>query len=112
MLIYRVHVSLIDIEPPIQRSIELSSQTTLKQFHRILQIAMGWDNYHLHVIEANGQRYGVPDPDFDEPGKVIEEGRVRLSEVLQAPGSRACANTVFPWCFAHWMLEFFSSLVS
>ncbi len=49
MLIYRVHVAVIDIEPPIWRRIELSSRTTLKQFHRILQIAMGWENYHLQL---------------------------------------------------------------
>jgi len=36
MEIYRVHVSLREIEPAIWRRIELSSQTTLKQLHRIL----------------------------------------------------------------------------
>jgi len=87
MVIYRVHVSLIGIEPPIWRSIELSSQTTLKQFHRILQIVMGWENYHLHEFILNGQRYGIPDPNYDEPGEVIAEGRVRLAEVLPAPGA-------------------------
>lgn len=87
MLIYRVHVSLIDIEPPIWRSIELSSQTTLKQFHRILQIAMGWENCHLHEFIVDDQRYGVPDPDYDNPSEVIAEGRVRLAEVLPAPGA-------------------------
>jgi hypothetical protein len=54
MDIYRVHVSLRRIEPSIWRRIELSSQTTLKQLHRILQIAMGWENYHLHeyIVDA------------------------------------------------------------
>ena len=84
MLIYRVHVSLVDIEPPIWRSIELSSQTTLKQFHRILQIAMGWENYHLHEFIVDGQRYGIPDPNY-EPGDVIAEGLVRIAEVLPVP---------------------------
>ena len=44
----RVHVSLREIDPPIWRLLELSSRTTLKQFHRILQIAMGWEDSHLH----------------------------------------------------------------
>lgn len=47
-MIYRIHVSLRESQPVIWRRIELSSKTTLKQFHRILQIAMGWEAYLLH----------------------------------------------------------------
>ena len=84
----RIHVSLLDIEPPIWRCIELSSQTTLRQFHRILQIAMGWENYHMHEFLVSKQRYGVPDPTYDEPGEVIVEGKVQLADVLPGPGSQ------------------------
>jgi hypothetical protein len=88
MDIFRVQVSLIGIEPPIWRGVELSSQTTLKQFHRILQIAMGWTNSHLHEFIVGGQRYGAPDMNYDEPGEVIAEGKVHLSEVLPVPEAR------------------------
>jgi Plasmid pRiA4b ORF-3-like protein len=57
MEIYRVHVSLREIEPLIWRRIELSSTTTLKQFHRILHIAMGWEDYYLHEYVVDGKRY-------------------------------------------------------
>ena len=82
MVIFQVHVPLREIEPPIWRLIELSSQTTLKQFHRILQIAMGWENCHLHEFIVGDLRYGTPDPTYGEPGEVIAEGRVCLSDVL------------------------------
>jgi len=36
---------------------ELSSQRTLKQFHRILQIAMGWKDCHLHEFMLGGPSY-------------------------------------------------------
>jgi hypothetical protein len=88
MVVFRIRVALLDIEPPIWRSIELSSRTTLKQLHRILQIAMGWEDYHLHVFEGDGKRYGVPEPEDDELDIVIPEGRVRLGEVLPTPGAR------------------------
>lgn len=88
MAIYRIHVALLDIKPPIWRRIELSSQTTLRQFHRILQIAMGWSNSHLHEFVANGQRYGIPDQTYDNPGDVIREGQTLLSDVLPACGSQ------------------------
>jgi len=88
MTIFRVHVLLKEIDPPIWRRIELSSQTTLKQFHRILQIAIGWENSHLHEFTIDGRRYGVPDPQYDEPGNVTPEGRARLSDVLPIPESQ------------------------
>ncbi len=87
MDIYRVHVSLRRIEPFIWRRIELSSQTTLKQLHRILQIAMGWENYHLHEYIVDGRRYGTPDPAYDSPGEIIRETVVRLATVLPQPGA-------------------------
>lgn len=82
MIIYRIRVSLLDIRPVIWRRFELSSQTTLKQFHRILQIVMGWGNYHLHEFRVGTKRYGVPDPDYDDPGDVIVESKILLSEIL------------------------------
>jgi hypothetical protein len=85
MDIYRVRVTLRGIEPVVWRQIELSGQTTLRQFHRILQIAMGWENCHLHEFVVNGQRYGVPDS--DAPREVLREGRFRLAALLPQPGS-------------------------
>ena len=80
--IYRVHISLREIDPPIWRRLELSSRTTLKQFHRMLQIAMGWENSHLHEYIVDGQRYGTPDYLYDEPGEVVAETGIRLERVL------------------------------
>jgi hypothetical protein len=87
MDIYRVHVSLREIQPLIWRRIELASRTTLKQFHRILQIAMGWEDYHLHEYIVDGIRYCTPDPDYDKPEDVVRESGVRLQAVLSHPGA-------------------------
>jgi Plasmid pRiA4b ORF-3-like protein len=57
MNIYRVRVTLRQTQPPIWRRIELSGQTTLDEFHRILQLAMGWYNYHLHMFEVDGEQF-------------------------------------------------------
>ena len=87
MDVYRVHVSLRRIEPKIWRRIELSGKTTLKQFHRILQIAMGWEDSHLHEFIIDGRRYGTMDPAYDEHGEVISEARVPLANVLTNSGA-------------------------
>lgn len=84
---YRVHVSLREINPPIWRLLELSSRTTLKQFHRMLQTLMGWEDSHLHEYIVDGQRYGTPDTLYDEPGEIVAETGVRLERVLPEPGT-------------------------
>src|ERR1700692_1644800 len=59
--IYQLKGPLQGIPPLIWRRIEIRSRTTLPQLHRILQIVMGWENYHLHEILIAGKAYGEPD---------------------------------------------------
>ena len=86
--IYRVHVALREIDPPIWRLIEVSSHATLKQFHCTLQIAMGWKNAHLHEYIVSGLRYGTPDPHYNEPDEVLPETGIRLKRVLSTSGTK------------------------
>jgi len=88
MTVYHVYVSLLEIAPPIWRRIELSSETTLAELHKILQTAMGWQDYHLHEFEIGDRRYGVSDPDsdYDSPGEVLKESTAKLSRVLPRKG--------------------------
>jgi hypothetical protein len=46
--IYQLKVTSGDIHPPIWRRIQVWEDTTLAQLHRVLQIAMSWEDYHLH----------------------------------------------------------------
>ena len=87
MTIYRLYVFLLEIAPPIWRRIELSSESSLTELHRILQVAMGWEDYHLHEFEVGGQRYGIPDTDFDLPGQVVKDSAIKLSRALPRRGS-------------------------
>jgi hypothetical protein len=87
MTTYRLYVSLLEIAPPIWRRIELSSETTLAQLHKVLQTVMGWQDYHFHEFEIAGRRYGVPDSDYDSPGEVARESSVKLSSALPRKGA-------------------------
>src|SRR5438132_12940825 len=80
--IYQLKVTLKDSKPPIWRRILVRGDVSLAKLHQILQIAMGWDDSHLHQFIVGGTYYGLPDPDFGQ--EIRSEGRVKLSEV--APG--------------------------
>jgi hypothetical protein len=83
--LYQLKVTLRDIDPPIWRRIQVWEDTTLAQLHRILQIAVGWENYHLHEFLIGCRVYGVPDPDDERP--IIDERRQRLCAVVPQVGT-------------------------
>ena len=57
---YQIKVTLHGTHPPIWRSILVLGNTTLLKLHDILQIVMGWEDYHLHVFKIKGSVYGNP----------------------------------------------------
>jgi hypothetical protein len=84
-MIYQLLVTLEGVRPPVWRRVLVPAGYTLDRVHRVLQYAMGWNNYHLHVFEVDGVQYGVPDP--DELLDVSDELDVRLDAVA-AKGAR------------------------
>ncbi|HEY6374934.1 MAG TPA: plasmid pRiA4b ORF-3 family protein [Edaphobacter sp.] len=101
MTVYRLYVFLLDVAPPIWRRIELSSETSLAQLHKVLQAALGWQDSHLHEFEIGGQRYGVPDTDYDQPGEVVKASTVKLSRALPRKGSSLLYSYDFGDNWAH-----------
>ncbi|MEM6838267.1 MAG: plasmid pRiA4b ORF-3 family protein [Cyanobacteria bacterium P01_C01_bin.120] len=56
------HVWLMDSEPPIWRSFEVSDQITLDELHAVLQVVMGWEFSHLYAFDIGRDRYASPFP--------------------------------------------------
>jgi len=80
--IYQIKVSLDDIHPPIWRRILVPGNTTLLKLHDILQIVMGWEDYHLHMFIIEGFIYGNPkDDEYGDLG-TLDEANVKLSQVV------------------------------
>ncbi len=52
--VYQLKVSLRDISPMIWRRLLVTSETTIAQLHDIVQIAMGWEDLHLHQYRDGG----------------------------------------------------------
>ena len=79
--VYQLKVTLDNSKPPIWRRILVPDDITLADLHEIIQRAMGWENYHLHMFTIAGQVYG--DPEDDETGEIgtVNEKRHRLNQL-------------------------------
>ena len=64
--IARLRISLMDTEPEIWRVVEVPLAASLAALHLVIQAAIGWEESHLYEFEADGQRYGLPQPGWDD----------------------------------------------
>lgn len=60
--IYQLRVALRDVTPPVWRRLQVPGGYTLDRVHRVIQLAMGWQDRHLHSFEIGARQYGPPDP--------------------------------------------------
>jgi len=63
--IYQIKIILDDVKPPIWRRIIVNSDTSLEDFHKIIQTTMGWTNNHLHQFVKENYFYSNYD-DLDD----------------------------------------------
>jgi len=82
--IYQIKVTLQGCKPPIWRRIQVIGDTTLYRLHEIIQVVMGWDDYHLHQFTIEGAYYGKPEKPIMGFGvEVKNEGTARLRRVVK-----------------------------
>jgi hypothetical protein len=76
---HQLKVTLEGIEPPVWRRLVVPSEFTLYDLHHAIQVAMGWEDCHLHDFTIKRQRYAVPESDdFGDPA---DETKARLCDV-------------------------------
>ena len=81
--IYQFKVTLKDSHPPIWRRIQVPD-CTLGELHEILQVVMGWEDYHLHQFIVRGEYYGPLDPeDLDWGMEKEDEEKLSISQVAK-----------------------------
>ena len=79
---YQLKVTLSYVEPPVWRRVIVPGVLTLYGLHSVIQIAMGWEDDHLHEFRIKKERYGN-DPDS------VDESTVCVQDVLAKQGSKA-----------------------
>lgn len=87
-VIYQIKVTLNGSRPPIWRRIQVRSDTRLDQMHEILQVVMGWENYHLHQFILAGEYFGEPHDDYVGFVEMKDHRRYKIGDLLSAEGDK------------------------
>ena len=67
-----------EVEPLVERILDVPAAITLDELHEVLQVAIGWTDSHLHQFRTEDAVYTVPFEDWGEDREVDERG-IRLS---------------------------------
>jgi hypothetical protein len=82
----QLKITLKGSKPPIWRRVLVLKQTSFFELHHIIQIAMGWDNYHLFEFKINNYRIGEPDDEFEDMDfgnkKVFDANTMTLDSII------------------------------
>ena len=76
MTVFEVTVTLMDVEPEVNRVLLIPSDADLEDMHWIIQGAMGWDNDHLYMFSWGKFRwnpYDAQDGDIFSEETTVEE---------------------------------------
>lgn len=84
-MIYQLKVTLENSKPPIWRRIEVLPESTLEDFHKILQTTMGWMNGHLHHFIVGNEFYNLPN-EWDDYG--MDYRGIKINDFLKVEGQK------------------------
>ncbi len=84
-LVHQLKITLREVSgPPVWRRVLVPSDLTLADLHEVIQQAMGWENYHMHVFSTGGREYGSQDRELGH----ASDRDVLLSQVFTRRGNR------------------------
>jgi hypothetical protein len=81
--VHRLKIGLKGAKPPIWRRLEVPSDLSLDAVHHVIQVAFGWEDYHLWSFETPQGHYSPPEAEFG--GRAAS---VRLGQVAGGSGDR------------------------
>ncbi|MBA3752444.1 plasmid pRiA4b ORF-3 family protein [Candidatus Dependentiae bacterium] len=79
MTLYTLKIELADITPAVWRELEVPGTYTLSHLHYVIQIAMGWEDYHMHLFTINGKGYSN---NLSHELKDLDESKYTIEGVL------------------------------
>lgn len=93
--ILQFRVWLKGLSPMVWRRVQVPATMTLREFHGVLQVAMGWEGIHLYQFVVHTVRYGSwqltagsPDIGIDAlRGSVVISTLIHAKGILQVTGN-------------------------
>lgn len=89
--IYQCKITLQGSKPVIWRRFQVSEEYSLRKFHKVLQIVMGWDECHLYEFQIDGTSYGEPHPDYG--GSMKNSKTIKLNQLIE--GEKASFQYIY-----------------
>jgi hypothetical protein len=89
--VHQLKIGLEGAAPPLWRRIQIPSAASLGFLHDVIQVAFGWEGYHLNRFQdGRGREWGEP-PVLDRGGfmaaALADEEEASIGEVLRAEGA-------------------------
>ena len=81
--LYQMKITLIGSKPPIWRRLIVKDNVRLDELHSVLQITMGWSNYHAHQYRLRNLYIGIRDQELDMD--ITDERKVYLRDIISNP---------------------------
>ncbi|MGD1276824.1 MAG: plasmid pRiA4b ORF-3 family protein [Tepidisphaeraceae bacterium] len=81
--VYQLKITLRGSKPPIWRRVLVPAGITLDRLHDVIQVAMGWEDCHLHLFQIAGRVFqGIgPDGSMDDLMDSEDESQYRLGDL-------------------------------
>jgi hypothetical protein len=95
-----LRVELAGTSPLVWRRVLVNASSTFEDLHDVLQLAMGWEDYHLHAFRVGDLRIGIADDDDDDEAPLTDEASVSLGDVVGV-GGRFVYEYDFGDCWEH-----------
>lgn len=86
--VHQLKIALQGAAPPLWRRIQLPSAASLGSLHDVIQVAFGWEGFHLHRFQdERGREWGEPDRGGYLAATFGDEEEAELGKVLRAEGA-------------------------
>lgn len=80
--VYQLKVGLQGAKPPIWRRVQVPGNYTLEDLHKVIQIAMGWTDSHLHQFMIDRTCYNLPsEEDLYRTSRPKNESKYTLQDL-------------------------------
>jgi len=77
---YQLEITLAYSQPEIWRRIQVPGSMTLHDLHTVIQMAMGWQEQHMHRFEIGGRFYGPQLADDYADAAILDDSRFTLAD--------------------------------